>query len=54
MLPNLKGFEHGEQFLVIDIVVEFVQCEGVGMESNGVDFIVCWGNHGEDGSEGIV
>ena len=26
----------------------------MGVESNGVDFIVCWGYRGEDGSKGIV
>ena len=37
MLPYLKGFENGEQFLVMDIVVEFGQGKGAGMEGNGVD-----------------
>ena len=38
----------------MDFIVEFGQGEGVGVESNGVDFIVHWGNCGEDGGEGIV
>ena len=54
MSPNLESFENGEQFLVVDIVVEFGGCEGAGMESNGVDFIVCQRDHGEDGGEGVV
>ena len=54
VVPYLKGFENGEQFFVMDMVVEFGGCKGVGVESNGVDFIVCQGYHGEDGSEGIV
>ena len=53
-MPYLKSFKNGEQFLVVDIVVEFGGCKGVGVESNGVDFIVCWGYHGEDGGKGIV
>ena len=54
MSPNLKGFENGDQFLVMDIVVEFRWHEGAGVGGNGVDFIVCQGNHGEDGSKGVV
>ena len=53
-MPSLKGFENGKQFLVMDIVVEFWQCKGVGMESNVVDFIVHWGDCGEDGGKGVV
>ena len=41
--PYLKSFENGKQFLVMDIVVGFRGCKGVGVESNGVDFIVHWG-----------
>ena len=52
--PNLKGFENGKQFLVVNIVVEFGWGEGVGVEGNGVDFIVHQRNHREDGSEGVV
>ena len=52
--PYLKGFENGEQFFVMDIVVEFRGRKGLGVESNGMDFIVCRGLCGEDGSKGIV
>ena len=54
VLPYFKSFENGKQFLVRDIVVEFRGHKGAGVESNGVDFIVCQRYHGEDGSEGIV
>ena len=54
MAPYLKSFENGKQFLVVDIVVEFRGCKGVGVEGNGVDFIVRQGYHGEDGGEGVV
>ena len=54
MIPYLKGFENGKQFLVMDIGVEFRGRKGVGVESNGVDFIVHWRYHREDGGEGIV
>ena len=43
MTPYLKSFENGEQFLVMDIVVEFRGRKGAGVEGNGVDFIVCQG-----------
>ena len=49
MMPYLKSSENGEQFLVVDIVVEFRGHKGAGVESNGVDFIVHQGYHGEDG-----
>ena len=49
-----RGFENGKQFPVVDIIVEFGQGEGVGMEGNGVDFIVHQRNCREDGSEGAV
>ena len=39
MTPYLKSFENGEQFLVVDIIVEFGGRKGAGVESNGVDFI---------------
>ena len=52
--PYLKSFENGKQFFVMDIIVEFGGCKGVGMESNRVDFIVHWGYHGENGSKGVV
>ena len=53
-MPYLKSFGNGEQFFVVDIVVEFGGHKGVGMESNKVDFIVHQGDYGEDGSKGIV
>ena len=37
--PYLKSFKNGEQFLVMDIVVEFGGRKGVGVESNGVDIL---------------
>ena len=52
--PYLKSFENGEQFFVMDIVVEFRGHKGAGVERNGVDFIVHWGYCGEDGGEGVV
>ena len=52
--PYPKSFENGEQFFVVDIVVEFRGHKGVGVESNGVDFIVRWGYRGENGGKGVV
>ena len=54
VVPYLKSLKNGEQFLVVDIVVEFGGHKGAGVESNGVDFIVHRGYHGENGGEGIV
>ena len=53
-MPNFESFKNGKQFLVMDIIVEFGGCEGAGMESNGVDITVYWGDCGEDGGEGVV
>ena len=36
------------------ITTEFGGHKGAGVESNGVDFIVHWRYHGEDGGEGVV
>ena len=52
--PNIKGFENGKQFLVMDIIVVFRWSEGAGVEGNGVDFIVHQRDCGEDGSKGIA
>ena len=52
--PYLKSFENGEQFFVVDIVVEFGGRKGAGVESNGVDFVVRQRYRGENGGEGIV
>ena len=54
MMPDFESFENCKQFFVVDIEVEFGGCKGAGVESNGVDFIVRRGYHGEDGSKGIV
>ena len=34
MLPSLESFVDGEEFLVIDVVVELSGGEGAGVESN--------------------
>ena len=54
VMPYLKSFENGEEFLVVDIIVEFRGHKCAGVESNGVDFIVRRRYHGEDGGEGVV
>ena len=54
MISYFKSFENGEQFFVVDIVVEFGGHKGVGRESNRVDFIVHQGDCGEDGGEDVV
>ena len=54
VVPFLKSFENGKQFLVMDIIVEFRGCKGAGVESNWVDFIVCRRYCGENGGEDVV
>jgi hypothetical protein len=48
-----EGLKDCEQFLVVNVVVEFHRIKGAGMESDGVNFTV-GGVNGEDGGESIV
>jgi len=36
MSPFLESFENGEQFLIVDVIVEFGGSEGLGEESNRI------------------
>ena len=54
MTPYFEGSEHGEQFLVMDILVEFRQGKGLRVESDQMNFIVGWRYSGKDGGEGMV
>jgi len=38
--PDVEGFEDGEEFLVMNIVVEFSQVEGARVEGDQMDFSV--------------
>jgi len=38
--PDAEGFEDGEEFLVVNIVVEFGQVEGARVEGDWMDFSV--------------
>ena len=40
MAPDGEGFEDGEEFLVMNIVVEFGRVEGVRVEGDRMDFSV--------------
>ena len=40
----LEGFENGQEFFVMGVVVEFSGVEGVGMKHDGMDFSI----HGEN------
>ena len=53
MPPSSKHLEYGEEFLVVCVIIEFRNAQGVRMESNGVDFTI-GGNCREDRSDGIV
>jgi hypothetical protein len=53
LMPVLEGLKDGEEFLVISVIVEFHRINGVGMESDRVDFTV-GGVNGEDGHKSIV
>ena len=53
VLPNLKGFKDGKQFLVMCIVVQLCHSKSARVKSNWVNFII-FINNGEDCSKNIV
>ena len=53
VLPNIKSFEDGKQFLVIYVVVQLCHSESVRVKGNWMNFII-FINNGEDCSESIV
>ena len=44
VLPNLKSFEDGKQFLVICIIIQLHYSESVKVKSNQVNFIILINN----------
>ena len=46
MMPNFEGFEDGQEFLVVYIVVQLHRVESPGVESNWMHLVVCWRNCG--------
>ena len=53
VLPNLKSFKDGEQFLVMCVVIQLHCSESVGVKNNQMNFII-FINNGEDCSKNIV
>ena len=53
VLPNLKSFEDGKQFLVICVVIQLHYSKSAGVKGNWVNFII-FVNNGKDYSESIV
>ena len=54
MMPYFECFENGEQFFVMDIVVELRWGKSLRVKGNWMDFTIGWKYGGKDGSEGIV
>src|SRR5882724_8599901 len=52
--PLLEGLEYGEQFLVVDLVVELRWLHAVGVECNWVDVAIVGRDLGDDRSNCIV
>ena len=48
-----EGFVDSQEFLVMDVIIEFCGVEGAGVECHGVDFTIR-GVKGEYGSESVV
>jgi hypothetical protein len=51
--PYSKGFEDGQEFLVMGVVVQFRDSEGPGVESHGVDLSILR-NGGKDCGNGVI
>ena len=54
MTPDFECLENGEQFLVMDIVVEFRQGKSPRVKGDWVDFTISQRYSRKDGSKGIV
>src|SRR5882724_2791774 len=52
--PLSEGLEYGEQFFVVDLVVEFRWLHAVGVECDRVDVTIVGGDLGDDCSDCIV
>src|SRR5882724_4410223 len=52
--PLSEGLEYGEQFFVVDLVVEFRWLHAAGVECNQVDVAIVRGDLGDDHSNCIV
>jgi hypothetical protein len=49
----LKGFENGQKFLIMSVIIEFCGVEGAGMESDWMDFSIR-GVDRENGGKSVV
>src|SRR5882724_1060800 len=52
--PLSEGLEYGEQFLVVDLVVELCWLHAAGVECDRVDVAIVGGDLGDDRSDCIV
>ena len=53
-MPDFECFKNGEQFFVMDIIVELRWGKGLRVKSDWMDFAVSQRYGGKDGSKGIV
>ena len=52
--PNFEGFEDGQNFLVMYIIIQFCGVEGPRIESDGIYLVVDWEDGGQNFCESIV
>src|SRR5882724_4040916 len=52
--PLSEGLEYGEQFLVVDLIVELCWLHAAGVEGDQVDVAIVGGDLGDDHSDRIV
>ena len=53
MPPSGKHLKYSKEFLVVSVIIQFGDAQGVGMKGNRVDFTV-GGDHRENHSDSIV
>ena len=53
-MPDFECFKYHEQFLVMDVVVEFEWGKSPRVKGNWMNLAIGWRYGGKDSSEGVV
>ena len=54
MSPTLECFEDGQEFFIMDVIIQLCGVEGPGVKSNRMNLIIGWSDHRENGSKDVV
>ena len=52
--PTLERFEDGQEFFIIDVIIQFCRVEGLGVKGNWMNLIIRWSDCRENGTESVV